>query len=194
MLPVDVPKAPSASEAAAAASKTAAETAKAIDDAVAVGKQTVENVVKAGADTATRTYEKAVAAQRSRVDAAARVSDDAMKTYETSVALAKENVDAVLTSGSIVVKGMQDVTKIVLSAVHDQLEENLSYGKALIGCRSVHEVIDLNQSAARAGMDSMGEIAGKLSATSAKVLEDAVQPLTDRLTANLDRLMQPMGR
>lgn len=194
VIAVELPKAPSATEAAEAAAKQAAEAAKVIDEAVAVGKQTVENVVKAGTDTATKTYEKAVAVQRSRVDAVGKVSDDAMKTYETSVAVAKENVDAMLTAGSILVKGAQDITKIMLSAVHDQLEENLAYGKALAGCRSMHEVIELNQSTLKAGADNANEVGTKISATSAKVLEQAVGPLADRLTANIERALQPMGR
>lgn len=161
-----------------------------MEDAVAVGKKTVENVVKAGTDTAAKSYEKAVAISRTRVDEAAKGTEQVLKSYEDNVAFLKGNVDAVLVSGTKVVNGLRDISKVMLAHVHEQLEANLVYGKAVLGCRSVHELMDLNQMTLKSSLEGLTETSGKITEMSAKTFEEATVPLTERVTAAMDRMAQ----
>ncbi|XKG61887.1 phasin family protein [Caenispirillum salinarum] len=106
----------------------------------------------------------------------------------------KGNVDAALASGTTVVNGMRDLTKVMLAHVHEQLETNLAYGKAALGCRSVHELMELNQKTLQSSVEGLAQTSGKMSEMSAKTAEEAVAPLTERVTVAMDRMAQAQAQ
>lgn len=123
------------------------------------------------------------------MDEAAKTTDKVVASYAENLAFAKDNMDALLASGTTVVNGMRDVTKVMLAHVHEQLDANLAYGKAVLAARSIHELLELNQTAAKASMEGLTQTLGKLSERSAKTMEESIAPLAERATAAVDRLI-----
>src|SRR3970282_1719739 len=75
-----------------------------VEAALAAGKETIETVVKAGAEAASKGVERAVAARRETVTAAVKAGTEAFKSYEDIVSFGKDNVDAVVKTNAILVK------------------------------------------------------------------------------------------
>jgi phasin family protein len=172
------------------ATYTAAESVKQIEDAVAVHKETIETVVRAGADAATKGVDRAVAMTKEQVEAAVKAGAVAFKNYEDMLQFGRENVEAVVKAGSIVAKGVQDLSHQWVVLAQASIDEQVAVGKALIGAKSIKEVVDLSSTAAKTGFDKLFAEGSKLSQASTKVAEEAISPLTTRMSAAVEKFFK----
>lgn len=166
------------------------EAAKQIEQAVAAGKETIESVVKASTDVASKGYEKAVALTKDQVEAAVKAHNAAFKSYEEAVAFSKENLDAVVKSGSILSKGLQDISKTVIGLTQEAIEENVAATKALFAAKTLKELVDLQSSLAKTSFDKAVAEGTRVSELTVKLIEEAFAPITDRINATVEKLVK----
>ncbi len=172
------------------ASFNAAESVKQMEDVVSVHKETIETVVRAGADAATKGVDKAVAMTKEQVEAAVKAGSIAFKNYEDLLQFGRENVEAVVKAGSIVAKGVQDLSHQWIALAQTSIDEQVAVSKALIGAKSIKEVVDLSSTAAKTGFDKLLAEGSKLSQVSSKLAEEAITPLTSRVSAAVEKFFK----
>jgi phasin family protein len=178
------------STAKTAKASPAADTVKQFEDVVAVQKETIETVVRAGADAATKGVDKAVAMTKEQVEAAVKAGQLAFKNYEDMLQFGKENVEAMVKSGSIVAKGVQDLSQSLVVLAQMSIDEQVAVGKAMIGAKSIKEVLDLSSAVAKSNFDKLLSEGSKLSQVSTKLAEEAISPLTARVSAAAEKLFK----
>ena len=172
------------------ASPGPAESMKRIEDVVAVQKESIETVVRAGADAATKGVDKAVALTKEQVEAAVKAGATAFKNYEDLLQFGKENVEAVVQSGSIVAKGVQDLSHSWVVLAQASMDEQVAASKALIGAKSLKEVIDLSSSMAKSNFEKLMAEGTKMTQISTKLAEEAMIPLSSRVSAAVERFFK----
>jgi phasin family protein len=169
------------------------ETPKSIESAVAVGRETIEHVVKASAEAANKGYEKAVAMTKENVEAAVKASTSLFKNYEEIVSFNKDNLEAFVRAGTIFAKGMQEATKSAFSATQETIEESVAASKAMLGAKSLKEIVDLQTGFVKTSFDKAVAEGGKISETNMKLAEEAFGPINERVTATVSKLMKPIA-
>jgi phasin family protein len=105
-----------------------------------------------------------------------------MKTAEELVAFSQGNVEAVVKSSQIWASGMQDLSKQFAASAQASLDETLSTFKALTSVRSLKDAVDLQAAFARATLEKTLAESGKLTDASFKLTEQALAPITARVT------------
>lgn len=173
-------------EAVTASTSQAVEAAKQIEEAVAVGQKTIENVVRVSTDAA---YDKAVALSKDNVAAAVKAGSAAFKGYEDVIEFNRENMDAMLKSGMIVARGLQDLNKTLLTLAQEQIEDTVAAGKALIGVRTLRDVVDIQAGLVKGSVDKMVAEANKIGEVSVKLAEEASAPITARVSAVMEKTL-----
>lgn len=168
----------------------AEDAAKQIEQAVSVGKEALESVVKASTDVASKGYEKAVALTKDQVDAAVKAQNAAFHSYEEAVAFGKENVEALIKAGSILSRGLQDLSKTLVGLVQESIEENVAASRQFIGTKTLKEFIDLQASVFKSRFDRIVDDSSRLSDQSVKLVEEAFAPIGDRVNLAVDRLIK----
>lgn len=172
---------------------SAIEAPKTIESAVAVGRETLEHVVKASAEAANKGYEKAVAMTKDNVDAAVKAGANAFKNYEEVLSFGKDNVEAFVRAGTIFAKGWQDAAKTAFAVSQETIEESVAVGKAVLGAKSLKEVVDLQTVFVKNSFDKVVAEGGKISETNMKLAEEALQPINERLNATVSKLIKPLA-
>lgn len=176
-----------------AAAKKTPKAAEQVQAAVAAGKETVETAVKAGTEAATKGYEQALEITQEQVQAAVKNSTDAFKSYEDVAAFNKKNMDAVMASGSILAKGIQDLGQAWFGLAQASVESNVSAAKAVMACKTVPEMVEMQTDLARTNYDNFLQDGRKVSDLSAKVAESAVEPITDCVNAAVEKFTKPIA-
>jgi phasin family protein len=166
----------------------AAEAVKQIEEAAAVQQETIETVVKAGADVASKGVEKAVALSKDHVEAAVKAGDQAFKGYEDILQFNKDNFEALVKSSTIVARGVQDLSKSWMSLAQGSIEETVAAGKALAAVRSLKEAIDLSSSLAKSNFEKLVAESARLGQISTRTAEEAFAPIGNRVEAAMQRL------
>ena len=167
--------------------------AEVVEAAVAAGKETVEAAVKVGTDAATKSVEKAAAMSQEHVEATKKAGAEAFKGYEDMVSASKAHVDAVLKSNQILVKGAQDVNKLLLGLAEASLHDGVAATKKMFACKSVQDVVSVQNDLARANYKKIVDEGRKLSDLSTKVAEEAVEPITTVVSKSVEQFSKPLA-
>ena len=109
-----------------------------------------------------------------------------MKTAEEFVAFNQANVEALVKSGQIWATGVQDLSKSFAAVAQASVEEGISTFKALTSVKSLKEAFDLQAAYARSTLEKTVAESGKLTDASFKLTEQAMAPLTARVTVAVE--------
>jgi phasin family protein len=108
--------------------------------------------------------------------------EKAMRTAQDMMSFSQGNFEAMIKSGQIWAAGVQDLTKQVAASAQAHMDEGMSAFKAMSSVKSLKEAIDLQTSLARNSMEKAVSETGRLTDASLKLAEEAIAPLTARVT------------
>jgi phasin family protein len=113
--------------------------------------------------------------------------EKAMKTAEEFVTFGQGNVEAVVKSSQIWAAGVQDLSKHVAATAQATFDETFSTFKALTSVKSLKDAFDLQAAFARSAMEKTLAESGKLTDASMKLTEQALAPITARVTLAVEK-------
>jgi phasin family protein len=114
--------------------------------------------------------------------------EKAMKTAEELVAFSQGNVEAMVKSGQVWAAGVQDISKQMAATAQASFEETVTTFKALSSVKSLKDAIELQTSFARSTMEKTLAESGRLTDASLKLTEQALAPLTARVSLAVEKL------
>lgn len=176
-----------AAKVAAPAATPAAVLAEA-ESAVAAHQETMDGMMKAGTQAATKSYEQAIAIAQEQVEQA---SETLFKRYDEAATLSQENVEACVRSTTVLAQGVEIVGKELMSFAQSAVEANVANTKALFGAKSVRELVDLQAAFSRSGFDTLVAESAKLTELSLTLANEAFEPLQLRMNVTVEKLMKP---
>jgi phasin family protein len=113
--------------------------------------------------------------------------EKAIKTAEDIVSFGQGNLEAVMKSGQIWTAGVQDIGKQFAASAQAQIDQAIATMKAIAQAKSLKEAIDLQASHARATVEKAMAETSKLTDASLKLAEQAMAPITARVTLAFER-------
>ena len=119
--------------------------------------------------------------------------EKAMKTVEEVVSFSQGNMEAIIKSCQIWTAGVQDLSKSMAATAQAQLDQTISTWKALSGVKSLKDAFDLQSSLARSSVESFVAETGKLTDASLKLTEQAMAPLTARVSVAVEKFGSVTG-
>jgi phasin family protein len=191
----------SATAKAATAKKTAApaadapalplqETIQPVEAAVSASQETMDAMVKAGTQAASKSYEQAILLTQEQVE---KLSSNMFEGYDDVASLGKDNIDAYVQSTTVFAKGMEAMSKELMSFAQSSLDTGVANAKALFGAKTLRELIDLQTDFSRSGFDALVAESAKLTELSVTLANDTIEPLQVRINANVEKMMKPLA-
>ncbi len=113
--------------------------------------------------------------------------EKAMKTAEEFVSFSQGNLEAMLRSSQIWAAGVQDIGKQFAASAQAQVDQTVATFKALTSVKSLKEAIDLQSGLARASVEKAVADTGKFTDASLKLAEQALAPITARVTLAVEK-------
>ncbi len=152
----------------------------AVEQPAAAGIDATVSTLKEGMAKATAGFESTQAKVKEGME-------KAMKTAEELVAFSQGNMEAVVKSGQIWAAGVQDLSKHVAATAQATFDETFSTFKALTSVKSLKDAFELQASFARSAMEKSMAESGKLTDASFKLTEQALAPITARVTLAVEK-------
>ncbi|HEX6957870.1 MAG TPA: phasin family protein [Ferrovibrio sp.] len=157
-------------------------TGNAYESVVSVSKEQMEKAMKAG----TEAVEKAIAMSKQRFDAVAKSVDDVAK-------LGKDQVDAIVSAGNVTAKGFEAINAELLAFSKSQFEDQISTAKAMMGVKTLQELIELQNDFAKNAFEAYTAHTTKISEVAAKTAQEAFAPINAQLQAAVERMVKPLA-
>jgi phasin family protein len=158
-------------------------TTKQVEDAVAKGKETMEEALKASSEG----YEQAVAMTKVQVE---KASTAFFKGYDDFATINKQNVDAFMKAGNIWAKGAESVSKAYFDFAQASAEAGVEATKALMGAKTVKEVVDLQSDYARNRFDNIVAEGTRISEMAVQVSNQAFEPIQAQFTKTVEKALK----
>ncbi len=114
--------------------------------------------------------------------------EKAMKTAEEFVTFSQGNVEALVKSGQIWTAGIQDLSKHVAASAQASFDETFATFKALTSVKSLKAAFELQAAFARSTLEKTMTESGKLTDASLKLTEQAMAPITARVSVAVEKL------
>lgn len=152
----------------------------AIEDVVGISPA-VETMTKTIKEMPKRVSEVVTEIKKTQTEVNTQM-EKAMKSAEELVAFGQGNIEAFVKSSQIWATGMQDLSKHFAASAQASIDETVASVKALSSVKSFKEAIDLQTSITKTAMEKMMAESGKLTDASVKLAEQALAPLTARVT------------
>jgi phasin family protein len=162
------------------AKAAAVETIDTTTEIAANGFEKTLAVVKDGIEKATKGFESSQIKLKESVE-------KAVKSSEELIAFSQANVEAFIKASKIFATGLQDISKDVAASNRASIEESVTFTKSLLGVKSVKEAVDLQSSYARSAIEKVVSETNKVTDASVKLAEQAIAPLTARLTVAVEK-------
>jgi phasin family protein len=160
--------------------------------------ETIEHTEAFVAETAKKGFDQTVSALKEGMSGAvagfektqAEVKanmDKAIKTAEEFVTFGQGNVEAMMKSSQIWASGMQDMSKTFAATAQAHMEATMATVKALSGVKSMKDALELQSKLARTSLETAMAETGKLTDASVKLAEQAMAPITARVTLAVEK-------
>jgi phasin family protein len=108
--------------------------------------------------------------------------ENARRATEDWVQFCQGNIEALVRSGQIWASGVQDLSKQATASAQGSLEEAVSSAQKLSSVRSLKDVLEIQTTLARSLVERSVSEAGRFAEASVKLAEQAIAPITARLT------------
>ena len=123
-------------------------------------------------------------------------SEKAGETLKTGLGeitdLGNKNLDALVQSTKIFARGVEEASQAVLAFSQKSSEASLSALTKLASAKSVTEATEIQQAYAKESVSALVSEAERLAALTATTARNAVAPLSERVTATVDKLSKPV--
>jgi len=160
------------------------------EDMAAQAKETVETVMKASQEATQKGYEQAMAMTREHMEKANR---QLFQGFDEMTKLQKDNVDAFVSAATVVTRAMEDMGKAYMAYAQAAVDMSLATGKAMLGAKTLHEVVDLQNEYAKTSFDSLLAETTKLSELSVKAANEAMEPIQARVNVAMEKMAKPLA-
>jgi phasin family protein len=121
----------------------------------------------------------------------AKAAETQFKAADDVAAFGKSNVDAFIQAGTIFFHGFEALTKTFVGLTTAQVETSMTTAKALIGAKTLSEFTDLQNAYTKSAFETAVTEATHLSELAIKITNEAMEPLSARVTAAMEQMAKP---
>lgn len=134
--------------------------------------------------------EKAIATGTEALEKAFSMSKD---RFEDIAKMGKEQVDACVTAGNVATKGMETINAEAMAFTKTQIEDQISAAKAMMGAKTLQELIELQNGYAKSAFEAYSAYTTKMSEVATKVAQDAFAPINAQVQASVEKFVKPLA-
>lgn len=149
----------------------------------AKGQETLQSLFTASTEAMSGNYDKWIAFNQEQTNAAL----NAFKGWDEFTEIGKENAEAWVASGKIAAQGFEEIAGRVMGYVTASVEDNVATSKAMLECRDVKALVDLQTQRMRKSVDTIVAEGTEISEMSVQTATKAISPLSERFNATVDK-------
>lgn len=149
-------------------------------EAMEAGRETAEAAGRAGQRMARRGVAEASEIGQRQTERLRSLLGASGEAYGDLAENSRGDVDAIMETGAKLAKGMQDVGWEVMRFTQNSLRMQMRAANDMMTCRSVEDVVQLQQDFLRESMDTFLNESARLLEMSSSVATDALHPINER--------------
>lgn len=123
-------------------------------------------------------------------DSMERMANSLIQACNEASAMTRCSMDASLQSATALARGCEDMMQCMTSLFQNAIGQNISASRAMMGARTLRDLMEAQSGFMRSGMEFMMSEMGRLSQISARTAQQAAEPVSNQMQATISRLSQ----
>ncbi len=182
------PAQPTAKLATGMANKAAKETYAAVEstrnsaeNVVKIGGKAVKEFIATSADEAQKAQEKVFAMGREGAENFVKSADAVTKVMYETIGAGRDNIETAIECGNMTAALAKDVSSEVFEYANKALSDNLELSKEFFACRTLNDMMELQNRMVKNTIDSFFSETVKLSGMLFEYTTEALEPINERV-------------
>jgi phasin family protein len=111
-----------------------------------------------------------------------------MSGFEDVAAFNRNNIEAMMQASSVMAEGMKDLSQAMMAHMQQSMQSAVSTGKAMMGVKTMRELMDIQSEYVKMMMDSMMSDSTRISEIAVRVTTEAAEPLNARVNDVVEKI------
>lgn len=176
-----------------AALKAVESTREATGKVVNMSADAVKEFWETGAKEARNTQEKVLAYGREHSRNLAKSTDSAARNFADAVEISREHAEALVESSNVAAEYARKIAEQVYAYANTSFASGVEHSKNLFSCRTMNDVVELNNRAFMSNVDALFNESVKLSELVFKLATEVVEPVQARASQTSERITRAMA-
>jgi hypothetical protein len=169
-------------------------TRQSAETVVNIGSKAVKELHSSITTEAQKTQEKIYAMGREGAQTFSRSADMASKTMNEVAAIARDNVEACMECGNLSASVAKNVSEEVSEIVNQSLTDAMEICQEALACRTLNDVVELNNRVVKSSLDNCFEQISKLSSIMFEAAAEVCEPINERVSNASNQLSKLMAK
>lgn len=162
-------------------------TAKAAEEAVEVGQETAEKLMKAGMDATAKSCEQAFSFSQAQAE---KTMNTIFKQYDGLADLGKENMELFTKTGNALSNDYQELARVFMDIAQNTLKRNMEVSEAVVGAKNLKEVTDIQTSYVKESFETAINNGNQVVEITTKITNDVVEPIRKQVSQSMEKVFQ----
>lgn len=176
-----------------AALKAVETTRDATDKVVSLGAEAVKELWETGTKEARNTQEKVLAYSRESSRNIAKTTDTAARNFSEALEISREQAEALVESGNVAADYARKIAEEFYAYANKSFAASVEHSKDLFSCRTLNDVVELQNRAFIANVDALFNQSVKLSELAFKLTTEVAEPVQVRASKASDRINRALA-
>ena len=179
-----------ASSSSSAAKKTAA---TATDTVVNMNNKAMQDMQQSLTSEAQKAQEQFYTMGRESAEQFAKSADSAGQTINEVSNICRENIEACIESGNIAASIAKEVSEELAEYASHTASESVELNKALFACRTLNDVVELQNKVVQSSVENTFEQWSRLSSSLFESFNEIAEPINQRIAESTDQVSKIMS-
>jgi phasin family protein len=153
----------------------------------AVDPETIETVMKASQEAATKHFEGTMKATTEQMEQATKKM---MQTGEQFTGMSREAMEACVQATTIMAKGYEEISRAMMGWSQSSMEQAMVCSKQMLSVKTLREFVDLQTDFAKRMMDSTLSEATRCNEIVTRTSNEAIEPVKEKMASAMGRFGQ----
>lgn len=188
-------QAKTASGAAGKPTESVVETTRgAAENVLKIGSSAVKDMLANGASEAQKVQERAFEFGRESADKLAKSADAACQALYEMAGMSRSSAEAAVECSNLTSSFIKDLSAEIFEYTNKSFSDQIEISKEFFGCRTLNDMVELQQKLIKNSLDSWFSETGKISGMILEYSSEAAQPLNEKIAEAGDQFVKTFSQ
>lgn len=163
------------------------------ESVVKISSSAVKDLLANGASEAQKVQEKAFEMGRESAEHISKSADAITKSLYEAISMSRDNVETMVECGNLAASLAKDVSSEIIEYANKTFSDNVELSKSVFACRTINDMVDLQNRIVKNSLDSFFNQSSKLSGMVFEYSSEAIEPINERFAQATEQMSKALA-
>ncbi len=163
------------------------------ESVVNISSSAVKDLLANGASEAQKVQEKAFEMGRESAEHLSKSADALSKSLYEAISMSRDNIETMVECGNLTASLAKDLSNEMIEYANQAFSDNVELSKSVFACRTINDMVDLQNKIVKSSLDSFFNQSSKLSGMIFEYSSEAFEPINERFAEATEQMSKALA-